>query len=412
MGQRWIQLNSPGAAGAPGPPGPGGGTAAPNVTTATLTVSYQPYGNSQQFLFGGVITLPTGSPDYAHLKKIDVVAIDPNGQSITVISFTSWSGSTITYSGIVGDQPTADQVWSAEFIAYNEDGNPTTSPFTLTGINVFAPAITSLVGAEVAGARYQDVLQGLHTVVSATVSLGHSQYPQTVTFWIDYDDGRGPTWNGSDNITGPGHVTRFGDPISIQGQQQPGTIWVPPPGQSAWKMYAFPGYTGNAPVPGGAILSSFTVTAVAQCLPNDVSQAQFNPQPVSGDPIVYTLHGVGTYLWDYYQLQFFQPSLSSDPNYWFTFLSIQKGRNVNGTGTVSGGTTFTKTSGISFDASWVGEDIHIAGVLTTIATFVSTTTVTLTDAQPNGSGKSYNVFVQAPDPEGVDESTPYMLYPW
>src|SRR4051794_37647300 len=106
MGKTWIQLNSAGAAGPPGAPGASGvGTPAPNITSATCAVSFQAWANVQQIVFSGTITLPTGDPQYAHLKAIEVYAIDPSGNAQLVSRFDSWSGSTISYSGVAGLQP-------------------------------------------------------------------------------------------------------------------------------------------------------------------------------------------------------------------------------------------------------------------------------------------------------------------
>jgi hypothetical protein len=115
------------------------------------------------------------------------------------------------------------------------------------------------------------------------------------------------------------------------------------------------------------------------------------------------------YYWDYYELQFMQPTVASDPNYWFTFLAIQKGWNPQGKCNVAG-TTCTKTAGSwNFDASWVGSDIHVNGALTTIAAYVSATQVTLTDSQPTNNNVNLDVWVKAPDSEGRNESV-FNLY--
>src|ERR1035441_6639800 len=140
LSQRWIQLHAGGGtAGPAGPVGPAGsaGTPAPNVTSATATPCYKSVDYGQVFGFTGVITLPTGDPNYSHLKHIDVVGIDPTGASYIVVSFDSWSGSTIDYTGFVNTQPTTNQGWKIDFVCYNEYGSPTGSPYEVTGLTVY-----------------------------------------------------------------------------------------------------------------------------------------------------------------------------------------------------------------------------------------------------------------------------------
>jgi hypothetical protein len=212
-------------------------------------------------------------------------------------------------------------------------------------------------------------------------------------------------------------VVRFGDSPSGDNLKDPGTIWVPAPGNTAWEMAALLGFPGDAGqltrsqiAALGATFASFTVTAVGACLATDVTGAAFNLNPLTSHAMDYALADPGIYLWDFYQLQFTQPTLLTDENYWFTFLTVQKGHTVSGTGTVSGGVTFTKTSGATpFTASMPGNEIHVNGVLNQIQAYVSPTVVTLTYAAANGAGQSYEVWVPAADREGVDEA-PYGIY--
>jgi hypothetical protein len=401
----WISKTAAGPRGIPGPPGSGTGTPAPNVT-GTAAWCFKPVDYGQVFGFSGVITLPTTDPNYSHLKQIDVVGVAPDGNRYRITFLRNWSGSSISYIGYVGSQPSTNQTWSIEFQCFNENSVLTASPYIVASVTVYAPAISSLLGSEVPDARYQDAEQGLHMVISYTVSLANAQYPQFVRFWQDFNDGRGYVQQPDFQITASAQVIRIGDPVSVQGQQQPGDIWVPAPGQTAWKVKA------QCLAGGAYVENSFTVTAVGQCLSDDITEAQFNPNPASGDILNYAVTSPGIYWWDYYQLQFKQPTLSKDPNYWFTFVSVQLGRAITGVGTVSGsGTTFTQTSGsVPFTSSMVGEDIHVAGVLTTIAGYSSPTVVTLANAQPLGSGKTYEVWQRSSTYEGNDESSPYMLY--
>ena len=265
------------------------------------------------------------------------------------------------------------------------------------------PGVSAVTGAEI-GPRYQDENQGLHTVVGLTPTIANNQYPQDVTLWINYGDGRGNVWQGWFTISTAGQQIQIGaQTLGSDGVRLSGTIWVPAnTSQGTWTVYAIAGTVNNGPVPAGAVSSTFTVTPVGACAANDVTNAVFVPNPTTGDRISYALYNPGTYCWDYYELQYNAPSVAVDFNYWFSMCSVQKGYPQTGTGTVSGGTTLTDAS-TTFTAAQVGNDIHVAGVLTTIASYVSAHVITLKAAQPNGSGIAYEIFNPAPDYEGANE---------
>jgi hypothetical protein len=392
-------------------------TPGPNVLgTSTAAVYYD--GANGEFGFQGRADLPTSDPNYATLfKRLDIVAVDPNNQGQYLVqSFTGGSippgpgAASITYKGNVAAIPAIDQTWSMLFRVYNDKGEPNPSPSSVSGLLVRAVAIT-LLATEI-GPRYTSQDSGLHTVVQVAVTLTFGQYPSPISFWINQNDGRGDVWNGQATISTVGQIVRFGDPQATAGTQTPGTIFTPSPGKGLWKITAAFGVTGNVPPPAGAPFTQFSVTEVAACLPSDVSSAVFNPQPVSGDPIVYTPVGAGHNLWDYWQLQIQQPSLTQDPNYNYTFLTIQKGHEVTGTGSVTGaGNLLNRTSGATpFDSTMVGQDVHISGTLAVITAVNSPNQVSLSTAVSLGSNQPYSVWVPAPDSEGVDENAPYMLY--
>lgn len=320
-----------GGIGPAGPPGAAGtGIAAPNVT-ATAAVFYEEWANSQRFGFSGIITLPTGHADYAHLNRIDVMAVDSSGTSFLISSFTEWVGATIAYSGTVDEQPAANETWSVEFIVYNETGAPSPSPYTVGALVVSAAGLTSVSAAEVADAVWQDDNQGLHTVVAVTPVAG--TLPLVVTLWLDFDDGAGWVWQGWWRITTGGQVIRIGDPVdSTEGTRRSGTIWVPTnPDNTSWKVAAAPGavFKTSTP-PAGFVEDDFTVVAVSAALTTDITDAAFFPDPVTSDVIVYAPTSLGGRTWRFYELRWEQPSLDDAPHYWHSVLTVQKGAVIGG----------------------------------------------------------------------------------
>ena len=279
--------------------------------------------------------------------------------------------------------------WYVVFLVRNESGAPSTSPYTVGPLTVLAALLNGVTGAEVSGTCYQDKNQGLHTVIDLTPDIGHSQYPLPVTFWVDYGNGS-DVGQGTRIFTAPGQSWRIGEANSAAGQEA-GDIWVPTLStETTWIVKAYPGYVPqNDPPPAGYVSSTFTVSAVGSCPATDVTGAQFLPHPTTGDPITYALYNPGTYCWDFYNVEWIAPTIVADPAYWFSFITVQKGHSTTGTGTVSGGTTFTKTAGATaFTAADVGKEIHIDGALTTIAAYTSGTVVTLANAQSNGYWES------------------------
>lgn len=358
-GTEWVILTSAGSAGPPGPPGAAGvGTPAPNVT-ATATVFYQPYGNLYQFGFHGTITLPTSDPDYSHLDRIDVIAVDAAGNGFLLCAFLTWSGSTIAYSGLVGSLDTS-QNWSVVFQVYNEQGAPSTSPYAVSGIAVQASAISSVSASKVSGSEYQDDVQGLHATVRVVPVVAGARFPQPVDIWLDKSDGLG--WQNQGWWT----LSTVGQAINID-------AYVPlDPAQTAWKVAAFAG-TINLTLgpPAGFVQNTFTFPAAAACIANGVSNAQFVPDG-SGNTINYIQHSVGIWEWVFAEIQWTQPSLSADPNYWFSFITVQKGY------TDGGGTWHPAPDreGVDekpglYSGRWITDSGHIQGMSSVLGSTVS-----------------------------------------
>jgi len=408
-----------GATGATGPigatgPGGGGGTAAPNITSATATVDY--FSNATLFNFSGTITLPTGDPDYSHLKKISVVAFPPSATTGTEIAIlpAPYSGATVDYDGDQLPTPDASEDWSLQFICYNEFGAPTASPYTIGTVHVFISSVVSVACSEI-GPRYQDNNGALHTVLQITPSFGHTVFPTEISIWINYDDGSGVHgWGGNPfTITNPGDSITIGDQtIGTDGIKNAGPIWVPTnPNQTSWTVYCISGWVRTFTPPGAAVSVNFTVPAIGICPANDITDAQFVPDPATGDILTYGVALPGVYFWAPYQIQWTQPSITDDINYWFSGFTIQKGVATTGTCTITGGTDLVATAG-SFTSSQVGYTIHVNGVQSAINTFISATHVTLTTAVSIGVGQAFEVWNPAPDFEGVNDDPSQYFGRW
>lgn len=337
MASDWLQVSGAGPAGAPG-----GGSSislAPNIPSATFAISYVANGYGPQLvIFSGVITLPTSAPNYSDLASIAVVATDPNGNQFTVATLSSpFSGSTVNYSNANGtqiNQPTANQVWtSLEFDCYDPNGVLATSPYAITsGLDVNAAGLTSISFTEV-GPRYADENGSTLSTFSVIPVVTNAQLPIWITLRIDYDDGNGP------QQPGQYYLTTAGQAITL-------THFVPTnPTQTSWIATACTGNIAqNVPFPGAFVSDSLTVAAVGACPATDITNAQLVPD-ANGNILEYFLSSaIGAWFWDPYQIAWTQPAFGTDPNYWFSSLTRQKGFAQTGTGVVSGGNTLTDST--------------------------------------------------------------------
>lgn len=401
-----------GATGATGPigaTGPGSaGTAAPNIVSATVAVSY--FNNGANFNFSGIITLPTTDPNYSHLKNILVLAFPPSsmtGQQVASVP-APYSGSTVNYSGIQIPIPSANQNWSLQFVCQNEYGNPTSSPYTISSIAVSIQTVASVTASEI-GPRYQDSNGALHTIIEITPSFSSSTvFPTLITLWIDYDDGTGiHYWGGS-----PFTIAASGDSITI-GQPTTGTdgiinagpIWVPfNTDQENWEVWVAAGWWPQDSPPGSAQSADFVVAPPGACPPTDITNAQFLASPTTGDVINYLLISPGVYQWSWYDLNFTQPSITQDINYWYAGLSVQLGTATTGTGNVTGGINLANTGGGNpFSADQVGNIIHIGTQATTIASFTDSNHLVLSTSVTDGA-QPWEIWNPAPNIFGENDA--------
>ena len=192
--------------------------------------------------------------------------------------------------------------------------------------------VTALSASEL-GPHYQDTSNGaLHTSVGVVpvIDADYSS-PRTVTIWLDQGDGN-PVWKDAHSISGPGQVIRFGDrTLGTDGAPLTGDIFVPTnPNFGNWIAYCAPGTIAQGVDPKAYISAKFTVLPAGACIPNGTTLAQFVPDPATGDLIDYAVAHPGVWNWGYYCLQWRPPSVVTDPNYWSTLISFQKGATIGG----------------------------------------------------------------------------------
>lgn len=191
--------------------------------------------------------------------------------------------------------------------------------------------VLSVTASEV-GPKYQDEKAGLHTTIGVTpvIDVDFST-PRTVTLWFDFGTGS-PVWQGWYAMTAVGQVIRIGDStLGTDGTRKSGDIWVPAnTAQGNWKVYCGAGRIDDGMDATAYATFAFTVLPVTACLPNGTTNAHFLPAPDTGDPIIYNKWDPGIWYWEYYCLEWTPPSIATDPNYWFTLISVQKGATIGG----------------------------------------------------------------------------------
>lgn len=276
-------------AGAQGPPGVPGGTGipAPNVSSATATATYSNANNRVTFGFTGTITLNTTDPDFAlHESAISVVAFGPgtNAQGEEIARFSApFTGATLTYSGGEFAEGNTATTWAVFFVAINENGNPTATPASVTGIAVNASAVTGFSAAAEIGTRTVDPITRLVSLtVGFTPVFSANQTPQLCEFLVSVDNGLTYIWVAW-------------KPIATVGQQL--TLVRPAPGAtSTWKIAARAGAIGgdpNVPVlaadlatqyPGVAISTGFTVAGLGLPSAADIATLNVTTPGAGGAP--------------------------------------------------------------------------------------------------------------------------------
>jgi hypothetical protein len=191
--------------------------------------------------------------------------------------------------------------------------------------------VLSVTASEV-GPKYQDVQAGLHTTIGVipVIDVDYTS-PRTVTIWFDFGNGE-IVWQGWYSLTAAGQVVRIGDStLGTDGVRKSGDIWVPAnTAQGNWIVYCAPGKIDKGIDATSYHSFHFVVVPVTACLPNGTTNAQFINDPSTGDPISYSLWDPGIWYWQYYELTWTPPNIATDPNFWFTMITIQKGGIIGG----------------------------------------------------------------------------------
>jgi len=201
------------------------------------------------------------------------------------------------------------------------------------GAGTTVVAVSSLTGGDASAlastdpkfrARYSDDNGSPHTSIWFIPVLASAVYPQTLAVYVDQGDGLG--WGWWQNIT----ITASGQVCYLDGD-----AWVPTATNETWTIACVTGFvagdtTRGLTLPGGAVsCTPFTVTAVGACLATDITNAQFIPDG-TGHTIRYGRDAANTLWWIYNELDWTQPSRVSDINYWFSFVTVQKGAIISG----------------------------------------------------------------------------------
>ncbi len=191
--------------------------------------------------------------------------------------------------------------------------------------------VLSVTASEV-GPKYQDTEAGLHTVIGVipVIDIDYTK-ARTVTLWFDFGDGV-TVWQGFYAVTAAGKAIRIGDPVlNTQGVRRSGDIYVPAnTAQGNWKVWCAPNRVDKGVDPTGNASAVFTVVPLGACLPGGTTAASFLPDPATSDPIAYAKYDPGGWFWEYFCLTFTPPNIATDPNYWFTLVTVQKGATIDG----------------------------------------------------------------------------------
>lgn len=222
----WVTISQAGASGFTPPPD------APNITGASCSAYYGMFGNASAFGLQGTITLPTGDPNYSHLKEIDIAATLPNGSSVAVqVLYDAWIGSTVTFkSPCTLPQVSTSTTVPIIFTVKNDIGLSTPSPVTVN-VTVQASAVASISSAGEIGTRFiqQDQNNRLvYMTVGFVPAFVGAQLPQYETHLVSNDNGS--TWT----HLGPTLITSVGQQVKIV-RPAPGT-------NQTWKVASAAGF--------------------------------------------------------------------------------------------------------------------------------------------------------------------------
>jgi hypothetical protein len=413
-----------GAAGPPGAPG-GGGTPPPSVTASGSITSYQAWSDATQPVFGGVITLPISDPNYSHLKFITVEAVSPPVAGVQSVIYLEncvfdWpfvsSGSTLPFSGTspaVLQTNVAQPGWSLKVTPLNEyyePGTPTLIPnnYPTTSLTIAAAEITSATVTDAVSLRWQGTDTSLCSVIK--IVCGGS-WLGNVCMCIDKGHGAGKEFQGWDALTYVGQPLYIGFPTAanlappseiirltqslgatVDDTQTTGIQHPPTTGDETWTMYLTPWSQdindkgANSADWSSALVKTFTATSIGPVAATSVTNALFIPNPDTGDVMDYVQVGVGSYEWIFNELDWTQPTLDTDPNYWFSFPTKQKGAIIGGVWTPAPDWEGTNDDKAGSPPLYYGNQFTDSGALTVGDNSIPGTTVQCVGSFPPNWG--------------------------
>ena len=347
----WIAVSTSGNVSAPPVP------AAPNITGVTgLSASHVIVNGAPFYLFTGQIGLPTTDPNYAHLKNIEIQALNnATGASywlsqgeIASASFGSLTSIPFKDQELPAASTTDTPSFTLTFWVKNDANALTPNPVTNT-VTVDAGVIESIGVTDNTAARV--LIQGpnvatVHLEITVTLDADHG--PEPITIWIyapDYANSYGGAWR---YLSNPYQIGGSGATTTIQIDTG---LYVPNSSEENWQAAIFLGdianLAGGPPETSGPNVVTFTVNGYGPPLPTDLTGCSLGP-------LSYTLATNGFWEWNLpYTLNI--PSGIADVNFWYGALWVEKGK--------WDGTTWTKDPNTP-DGDFVASPVTITNTWT------------------------------------------------
>jgi len=283
--------------------------------------------------------------------KVSVTVTLANGQVPQV--FTAWlsfdgeatwwwqgwyTATTSPYTAIIDCWlPTnGTQTWGvAAMSGPNNASNPAYTPGATVGstFQIVPITLASVTAQDNPTLRWQGTDSALHTVVSFMPVQTASFLSVILTAWIDYQDGNGKIWQGWLPMSQAGQTLYIGAQSSANGAPSVDAVHLPTTGSiypstvagTHWTLTVAVGeINAGVGVPASAVTSALFEADILPCLVGDITDATLVADG-SGNTIEYIKDSLGNWEWTYNQITWTNPTLAQDPNFWFAFVTWQKG---------------------------------------------------------------------------------------